>query len=304
MGMNWLAKKSMLFVLVISVLLFSAVVQAETPLEQLRQMVQQLQQQPNNAALREKIIKLVQEVNPAPAIPEEAERRMARGMAAFKGAQSPSDYRDAVREFELATLAAPWYGDAYFNLGVAQDKAQLYEDALRSLRLAQLTSPASKEIRELIYEVEYRNEKAHSPEAEAARQAALQKEREASFFKSLDGATFVRNLPGSAGFGPTRATIRITGNQLTLTEVTINAGPGDERRGRYTGFTIVLGPAHFDLNDNIIDIADFRNLATDRTLGHVQFKVGPNGEYLVNLLENRGGDPNDQYLSAYTYRRQ
>ena len=50
-------------------------------------MVQQSQKNPNDNALREKIIKLAQELKPAPAVPDEAERRMVRGTAAFKGSK-------------------------------------------------------------------------------------------------------------------------------------------------------------------------------------------------------------------------
>lgn len=108
----------------------------------------------NDTALRERIIKLAPTLKPAPVLPDEAERWMVRGSAAFKGATSAAGYLDAAKEFEQATLAAPWYGDAYFNLGVAQDKAEDYAAALSSLKLAQLASPGSKEIKLLIYEVE------------------------------------------------------------------------------------------------------------------------------------------------------
>ena len=145
--------------LLFSVLILTNTAYAESPREQLRQMVEQLQTNPNDDALREQIIKLAQELKPGPAVPEEADRRMARGTAAFKGAKSVADYRDAAKEFEQATQAAPWYGDAYLNLGVTQDKAENYEAALRSLKLALLASPNDKEIKALIYEVEYRKEK-------------------------------------------------------------------------------------------------------------------------------------------------
>lgn len=134
---------------------------AQSPREQFQQMVEQLQKAPNDNALRERIIKLGAEIKPAPAVPEETERRMARGSAAFKAAISTAEYQDAVKEFEEAVLAAPWYGDAYFNLGVAQDKAGEFDAALRSLKLAQLASPDSKEIKSLVYEVEYRYEKSN-----------------------------------------------------------------------------------------------------------------------------------------------
>ena len=52
--------------------LFATSAYAETPREQLNQMVQQLQQNPTDNALREKIIALAQTIKPAPAVPEEA----------------------------------------------------------------------------------------------------------------------------------------------------------------------------------------------------------------------------------------
>ena len=182
--------------LLFTVLILTNTAYAESPREQLKQMVEQLRTNPTDDALREKIIKLAREFKPAPAIPEEADRRMARGTAAFKGAKSVADYRDAAKEFEQATLAAPWYGDAYFNLGVAQDKAENYEAALRSLKLAQLASPEVKEIKALIYEVEYRKERASSPEAQAAkRKQQEQDERRAmeEMILGLEGAIYAVN---------------------------------------------------------------------------------------------------------------
>jgi len=143
-----------LLALIFGALMLTNIANAESPREQLRQMVGELQKTPGDDALREKIIRLAQELKPAPAVPEEAERHMAYGTAAFTGAKSVADYKEAVKEFEQATLAAPWYGDAYFNLGVAQDKAESYEAALRSLKLALLALPNDKEIKTLIYEVE------------------------------------------------------------------------------------------------------------------------------------------------------
>ncbi len=173
---------SILFTLV----LFSVSAHAQSPRDELKQLTTELQQSPSDDALREKIIKLALNVKPAPAIPEEAERRMARGSAAFKGATTAADYQDSAKEFDQATVAAPWYGDAYFNLGMAQDKAENYEAALRSLNFATLASPDGKEIRSLIHEVEYRRDKKNSPEARAARE----KEADQRFLASLDGTKY------------------------------------------------------------------------------------------------------------------
>lgn len=147
-----------LLVLFFGVLMMANVANAESPREQLKQMVEQLQQNPSDDALREKIIKLARTVKPA--IPEEAKRHMAYGTAAIEGAKSVADYQEAAKEFELATLAAPWLGNAYFNLGFVQDKAENYAAALRNLKFALLASPDDQEIEALIFKVEYRNKKA------------------------------------------------------------------------------------------------------------------------------------------------
>lgn len=173
-----------------------AIALAESPREQLSQMVEQLQKTPGDNALREKIIRLAQELKPAPALSEEAERHMAYGAAAFTAAKSLADYKESVKEFEQATLAAPWYGDAYLNLGVAQDKAENYEAALRSLKLALLALPDDKQIKALFYQVEYRNKKA---------QAATPKPGE-SFRDCADCPEMVIIPPGSLAMGKTEVT--------------------------------------------------------------------------------------------------
>jgi len=177
---------SNLLIFIFTFLALAASAHAQSPREQLQQMVEQLQKTPNDNALREKIIKLALTVKPSPALPTEAERRMTRGDVAFKGATSVADYQAAAKEFEQATLAAPWYGDAYFNLGVAQDKAEDYDAALRSLKLAALASPGSKDAEKLSYAVEFRKEKSNSPEARAVKQ----KTRDEDLLKSLEGAVF------------------------------------------------------------------------------------------------------------------
>jgi tetratricopeptide (TPR) repeat protein len=116
--------------------------------------------------LREKIIKLVQRLDPPPAIPEEAERYMGRGQAAFKLAQSEADYKQAVPEFQRALRLAPWWAAAYFNLGLAQEKAGEYNAAIRSLKLYLLAAPNAPDagqVRAKIGEIEYKQEAAARP---------------------------------------------------------------------------------------------------------------------------------------------
>jgi tetratricopeptide (TPR) repeat protein len=172
-----------LLILFFGALMLTNVACAESPLERLHQMVEQLQQSPNDIALREQIIRLAKTIVPALVMPDEAERRMARGTEAFKEAKSTSDYQAAVKEFQQATLAAPWSGDAYFNLGLSQDKAGNYEGSLRNLKLAQLASPESKDIKDLYYKVEYRRDKAAEQNSHTAQVAAQQ----AAVYQGLNG---------------------------------------------------------------------------------------------------------------------
>lgn len=187
---------------------FGGVSFAQSPREQLSQLATQLQATPSDTALRERIIKLAQEIKPPPAMPEEVERRMARGSAAFKAAKSENDFKDAVREFEQASLAAPWSGDIYYNLGVAHDKAGDYGASIRNLKLAMLAAPDSRETRTLLYEVEYRQEKASSPEAQAVKRQV----QGDALLQALDGAVFRLVDSFNATF-----TVEVRGRTATIT---------------------------------------------------------------------------------------
>ncbi|HEY6249610.1 MAG TPA: hypothetical protein VI685_06590 [Candidatus Angelobacter sp.] len=156
---------------VLLVVVITAVAQAQTAREQLNQLVAQLQTTPADDALREKIIKLALDLKPQPALPEEANRRMARGRHAFKEAKSDADFKDAAAEFRLATLAAPWDADAYYNLGMAQKKANDFAAAAGSFKLyliAAPDAPDAKAAQTLLYEMEFEQEKANREKAAQA----------------------------------------------------------------------------------------------------------------------------------------
>jgi tetratricopeptide (TPR) repeat protein len=163
---------------------------AEGPQETLNQYIAELQKNPNDFALREKIIKLVQTMKPAPEISEEARRYMGRGIAAMKDAKSADDFRDAVKEFERASLDAPWFANAYYNLGIAQDKAGIYADAIKNLKLYLLAAPDARDaesVKGLIYELEFRQEKADKERREK-KEASARLEQAERLLQLLSGA--------------------------------------------------------------------------------------------------------------------
>ncbi len=152
--------------------------------EALTHYVAALQSVPEGSAddqrLRETIIKLVQKLSPPPAVPEEARRFSVRGQTWIKEAKSPSDFEDAAKEFARAVRVAPWWADGYINQGVSLEKAGKYNEAIRSLKLYLLAAPAAPDadkIKDQIYTLELRQEKAQR-DAVAARDEQERKRRE------------------------------------------------------------------------------------------------------------------------------
>ncbi len=115
----------------------------------LLQYIDDLKKNPGDNILREKIIKLAQNTKPAPAVPEEAERNMARGTAFAQKATDSAGYKKAIAEFEAAANTAPWLALAYYNLGVVQEKAGFYIEAIQSLKFYLMAAPDAKNARDV-----------------------------------------------------------------------------------------------------------------------------------------------------------
>jgi len=151
---------AMVFVLIIAVI---STADAQTAQETLNQYIADLQKNPNGNALREKIIRHVQTMKSVPAIPAEAQRYMARGQAAVEDAKSKHDYSEASKEFQKAVNTAPWWADAYYNLGITHEKAEQYPESIISLKFYMLAAPNAQDLQAVntkIFKLEYRMEKA------------------------------------------------------------------------------------------------------------------------------------------------
>ncbi len=148
---------------------------ASSPRTQLKQSIEQLQKTPDDAALREKIIKLARTVKPAPTVPEEARRHFVQAVTLQKDAKGTSDYDEVLAEYAQALLIAPWWGDAYYNLSVANEAAGRFEAALPALKLFLATGPKQADARQAqdhVYALEAKLKKAakeNSAKEEAAR---------------------------------------------------------------------------------------------------------------------------------------
>ena len=139
-----------LIILVLTFLALAASVDAQSPREQLSQMVEQLQKTPSDTASREKAIALAAEIKPAPVVPEDARRAFIRGNTAFASAKDPAGFSRAIERFEEASALAPWWADPYFNLAKACEGAQDFDRALRALTYYRATATTEADKRQAL----------------------------------------------------------------------------------------------------------------------------------------------------------
>lgn len=182
---------------------------------------------PDDQRLREKIIGIALKLTPVPDPPDEARRLSVRGItgigiadatAKTDNRKAESDYLDAIGEFRRATRIAPWWPEAYQNLGLAQEKAGRLREAVRSYRLYVLAAPKANNlltVKNKIDELEYRMERTTKAEEEA-RAAQLQRQRAEEQFRA-------EQIPGLAGLwentsmnGNEVLQVTVTGNRIRI----------------------------------------------------------------------------------------
>ena len=92
---------------------------------------------------RAALIRLVRTLPQPPVVPDEARRHMDRGKILVGNAHGVEDYKAAAAEMNAAVLAAPWWADGYFNLGLVQANEGAYADAIANLKAYLAANPAS-----------------------------------------------------------------------------------------------------------------------------------------------------------------
>lgn len=184
---------------------------AASPREELAQKIEQLKANPSDNTLREAIIKLAQGITPPPAVPEAAREKFVEGNTIAKSAKGPSGQKLAIKRYQDALLIAPWWGDAYYNLGMTQELAGQFDAAKDSLKLYILTNPGEKEARDAQDRVYALNAKAALARAEKADAAAPKKtadkpvappppnpeQEKAALLAQLNGAIYRHRLENS-----------------------------------------------------------------------------------------------------------
>jgi tetratricopeptide (TPR) repeat protein len=125
----------------------------------LANLVEQLAASPGDDALRRRVIETARDTRPSPSIPDAARRSFVQGVAIAQAATDPSGQQLAIDRFNDALRLAPWWGDAYYNRGVAQDLAGQYDAAKTSIQFYLLTRPSAQDAQQAqdrIYAIEGR----------------------------------------------------------------------------------------------------------------------------------------------------
>jgi tetratricopeptide (TPR) repeat protein len=173
---------------------------AAPPQEALNQYIADLQKNPNDNALREKIIRYVHTMNPTPAIPTVVDEHIGKAEFILKKASAPSDFIDAANAIRDALMVAPWLVDYYNDLGVLYEKANQYEEATKYFEFylkIRPDTPDAQKIRKKIGGLKYATQKAARESSPAAIGIKKQNEYE-EWLKKLDGARYIWtiNAPG------------------------------------------------------------------------------------------------------------
>lgn len=128
-----------------------------SPSETLRQYVLELQKTPDDAAVRERIIRFVQTMNPAPELPEDARRACIEGQTLFRLAKEQRGGFDlSIDAYRQCLLLAPWLPEAYNNYAFALEAAGRFDEAIAAARLYLASNPGPEEARraqDKIYEI-------------------------------------------------------------------------------------------------------------------------------------------------------
>ena len=187
------------------------------------QALASLKKDPSNSALRGKIVRQAASFNPPLTVPEEADRYMARGKVAFEDAKEPAEFKDAVREFQRARDAAPWYGPIYYSLGVAQSTAGEYKAAKENLSIYlnwALDPNQTKAAKDLIYQIDYRQEKAQAEQAKKDAEAEAERKKlqaKQALLAGLNGNwTCKQGCGGTATVQLSQGTFSLNFGQWTL----------------------------------------------------------------------------------------
>lgn len=176
-----------------------------SPRQQLKQCVADLQKNPSDDSLREKIIKLALTLDPKPAVADDAAVDAAEAKTIFASASSSDDMKAAAAAFAQAAQLAPWVPEYYYNEGLSLEKAKQYDDAIHALNFYLLAAPKAADaadVRGKIEGIKYEKEStARQAQQQAEQEAQAAAERQRQLLANLSGTwRRITSTTGNPGY--------------------------------------------------------------------------------------------------------
>jgi hypothetical protein len=191
---------------------------AASPREELKVIVAQIKAKPDDRSLREKAIALARKVKPA--VPAEAKRTFVMAVTYQKEAKTPADFTLAIDAFQDALKAAPWWGDAYYNLSVSLESAGRLDEAKDALEFYLLTKPKDAEAAQnRLYALDAKKNM-------AAKAAAAKRSTTEGSWEHAASAIIIKVVKRDGGFDALNAGRQTCVRDVKATETTVGYDMG------------------------------------------------------------------------------
>lgn len=116
-----------------------------TPAEKSRyaflRLLAKVRENPEDVKAKEALLLFADRMDPKPPIPVEAKKFYVKAMAIHLEAVTDYDFDKAAMAYERALEIAPWWGQCYYNMGMALDAGKRFREAEEALRLYALVRP-------------------------------------------------------------------------------------------------------------------------------------------------------------------
>jgi tetratricopeptide (TPR) repeat protein len=117
---------------------------ADKPRYAFLRLLAKVRENPEDVKAKEALIVFADKMDPRPSIPVEAKKFYVKAMALHLEAVNDTDFDKAVMAYERALEIAPWWGQCYYNMGMALDSGKRFREAEEALRLYALVKPRDK----------------------------------------------------------------------------------------------------------------------------------------------------------------
>ncbi len=172
--------KLIIFVLTCLTLAASAFAQEPSPREQFQTAVAAYQKAANSETAL-KVIELFKQIDPPPAVTEEARRHFVMGATVLKESTDAAGAKKALDLFTQSVHLAPWWAEARYNCVLAREASGDFNGAIAELKIYLVFSLADTERREAqdkIYALEAKTQLAAERKTEEDKVATAKKVEE------------------------------------------------------------------------------------------------------------------------------